>query len=457
MTVGKLGIPAVFDVVSQTYVEAALVLPKLDVDVSLLRDRVRKERRNRATRFGCGLCRDPVYVSNSGGTSHFAHYKDSCPSCAWRAETPLDLDAISAARFGGRQEGELHRRLLLTLQQLCRNAEGFRDVGIPNDTLFGIEGTGHRFPDLAVVHRGRRVVFELQISKTYLPVISDRESFYRRNGIYLIWLFHDFDIWRGRQTERDIVALRGRQAFELSADAIVATLKSGRLMLRAHWQVPQLSEGALSWEWMTKLVAIDDLEFDPYLMAALAARPWDEEADLLRDVHADVIRRFEDFWRNRTDWSRRLSQRVEAEYRNTRHVDSGKTYNAVLTRAFEAIFAAAGTDPGLVDRAFELNFPDLLDRLLFVRDGVNHFNGQDLAGALDSVFEHWPHFTETLCAVAAAYGHRRLLEREGARRKLLRNLSPGESAAAQCREFDRVAALLCPKAAASLRSSYLIA
>src|SRR5262249_6879578 len=148
-----------------------------------------------STRFRCGLCRDPVYVSNSGGTSHVAHYKDSGPLCAWRAELPANLDAISATRFQGKQEGELHKRLLLTLQMLCERSRGFSDVGIPNATLFGLNGTGHRFPDLVASHDGRRMVFELQISKTYLPVISDREAFYRQNGIYLFWLFHNFDLW----------------------------------------------------------------------------------------------------------------------------------------------------------------------------------------------------------------------------------------------------------------------
>src|ERR1700722_9496564 len=105
MARGKLGIPVLFDALSDAPVEAKLILAPADVDISLLRNRVRRERKTQSTRFRCGLCRDPVYISNSGGTSHFAHYRDSGPLCAWRTELPSSLDAISASRFHGKQEG----------------------------------------------------------------------------------------------------------------------------------------------------------------------------------------------------------------------------------------------------------------------------------------------------------------------------------------------------------------
>jgi hypothetical protein len=450
-----LGIPVLLDMLSGTHVEARLVLSLDDVDISLLRDRVRKERKTQSTRFRCGLCHDPVYVSNSGGSSHFAHYSDSGPLCAWRAKLPVDLDAISAIRFGGKQEGELHKRLLLTLKMLCERSRGFSDVGMPNATLFGMPGTRHRFPDLAAMHNRRRVVFELQISKTYLPVISDREAFYRQNGIYLFWLFHNFENWRERQTERDIIALRNRQAFELDSEAIRATLESGSLTLKAHWQVPRQDGASISWGWASKLVAIDDLDFDEYIKEARAANPWRDEAYLLRNMRAEVISKFEKFWFEHDEWSRRLSERTYRRVREGKGVDDATTWTAVMERAFAAILTAANANPELAKRVFELSFCDLLDRLFFLRDKVNRFNKQNLAGALDSVLEFWPHYTETICAVASAYGHKPLLDRQGVQKKINRNLGGGESVpVAQCKDFDRVVALLCPEASAWLRSSH---
>src|SRR6478609_7825282 len=120
-----LGIPVLYDNLTGRPVEARLVLATDDVAISLLRGRVRNERKAKTSRYCCGLCHDPVYVSNSSGTPHFAHYIDSGVQCAWRSELPSHLDAISASRFHGKQEGELHKRLLMTLQILCDRCMGF--------------------------------------------------------------------------------------------------------------------------------------------------------------------------------------------------------------------------------------------------------------------------------------------------------------------------------------------
>jgi hypothetical protein len=138
-------------------------------------------------------------------------------------------------------------------------------------------------------------------------------------------------------------------------------------------------------------------------------------------------------------------------------IDEAYTWDAVVMRALESILRAAGAEPRLARRAFELKFTDLLDRLLFLRDGINRFNKQNIAGAIDTVLECWPHFTETLFAVASAYGHAELLHREQVRRKVVRNLRGGDTVPIpQCHEFDRVVALLCPKASGWVRSSPVV-
>lgn len=447
-----ISIPTIYDALTETHVRASLVLSLDDTDISLIRDRVRRDRRANATRYLCGLCRDPVYVSNSEGTSHFAHYSDSGPSCPWRRQSPKKLDDISADRFGGTQEGETHRRTLQTLKILCERSRGFTDVGVPNATLKGLPGTGHRFPDLAATHEGRRIVFELQISKTYLPVISDREAFYRKNGIYLIWLFHKFEALRDRQTERDIVALHGRQAFELDDDAIQATLEGGQLYLRAYWQVPEHDGTKIVWRWETRLVAIEDLTFDPYLVQTLVRQPWCDEASLLNDIHASLIAKFEEMWVGRYEWMRRLSEANVREFRKTGMFDETRTWEAVSRRGFAQLLSAAGADPELASRVSELRFDNMLDRILFLRDGVNRMNKQSVIGGMHSVLDHWPHFTSMLFAVGAAYGHRSTLQNKSIREKALQNLLKP-----QCHDFDRLVAMMCPKASAWLRTSPVIA
>jgi hypothetical protein len=452
-----LGIPVLHDTITGRPVEATIVLASDDTDISLLRAQIRRERKAKSSRYGCGLCRDPVYVSNSGGTSHFAHYIDSGPQCAWRSELPSSLDAISAGRFQGKQEGKLHQRLLRTLEALCQRSKGFSDVGTPNATLFGLGDTGHRFPDLAAVFDGKRIVFELQISKTYLPVISDREAFYRQNGIYLVWLFHNFEQWHERQTERDIVALRSRQAFELNDEAIRATLDSGSLTLKAHWQVPEWTGAEVSWRWKTRLIKFEELTFDEYLVEALVANPWHDEAILLRDRHSALITKFEKFWIGRWEWSAAQHKIIHQQAMSGQSIDQYRMPENVERRAFETVITAAGGVPAVAGRVKELKFHQLLDRLMFLRDGTNYFGKQSIAGAIDTILENWPHFTDAIVAVASSYDYAEILKRPNAIRKIQQNLIGNEHGgpAAQCHDFDRLVAMLFPKAAAWLRASSL--
>lgn len=450
-----LGIPLVFDSVSKSLVDADVVLAVPDSDISRLRDQIQRERKANNTRYRCGLCRDPLYVSNSGGTSHFAHYIDSGNNCAWRSELPKSLDLISAERFVGRQEGELHQRLILTLIELCHRTDGFSKIGIPNQTLFGLPGTGHRFPDLAADYQGKRVVFELQISSTYLPVISDREYFYRRNGIYLIWLVHRFETTHSRQTERDILAVRSRQVFELDIDAIKASLETTHLHLKLHWQAISETDRKVVWKWQSRLVRFDELTFDNYLVEALAANPWEDEANLRREIYADTIGRFEKFWAGRSELASKLNKRIIEQAKARKPIDRSKSFEAVSHRAYEALLEASGADKQLAKRIKELKVEHLLDRLFFIRDGVNRFNGQTLSGAIDTVLENWGHFTDTIVAVTASHSYETELTKVAAQSKIARNLL-GDGVnhpLPQCHEFDAPIALLFPKAAKWLRAT----
>ena len=200
-------------------------------------------------------------------------------------------------------------------------------------------------------------------------------------------------------------------------------------------------------------VTLNDLEFDEHLVEARAANPWLDEVNLLRSMQPKVIQKFEDFfWLRREEWDKVLSDRVYRQIEKGKGIDHEKKWGAVAERAFVAILKAAAAKPELANRVSELNFYDLMYRLFFLRDGINRFNQQDIAGALDTVLQSWPHYTETICAVAAAYGHMLVLKRENIRKKIVRNLH--DLPKPQCRDFDRVVALLFPQASSWLHSPY---
>jgi hypothetical protein len=217
--------------------------------------------------------------------------------------------------------------------------------------------------------------------------------------------------------------------------------------------VPSRDGDEVHWRWEARLVQFEELTFDEDLIEAFVARPWDEEITILRDIHADLIVRFERFWITRVEWSEAQYKRLEEQRVAGKPVDDYNRPDKVIHRAFESLLKAVGAEPLLASNVQDLNFGDLLDRLMFLRDGINHFNKQDICGSIDTVLENWPHFTDAVFSVALAYGHQQILRRENVRRKIARNLL-GEGTrrpVPQSHEFDRLIALLCPRATGLLR------
>ena len=49
-------------------------------------------------------------------------------------------------------------------------------------------------PDISASYKNINIVFEIQLSTTFLSVIVDREYFYKDNQTYILWVFKNFVI-----------------------------------------------------------------------------------------------------------------------------------------------------------------------------------------------------------------------------------------------------------------------
>lgn len=452
-----LGIPKIFDKVVNGTFDSQHQLVQNDNEVSLLRSRIRRERRSGANRYVCDLCREPIYVTNAHGTPHFAHYSDSGPYCFWRTLKPSTLEQISATRFRGKQVGELHVRLILALEELCKRHCNCKNTSTPDETYFGKGHSGHRFPDLQTTFIENKIAFELQISSTYLPVISDREDFYRENNVYLIWLTHNFELNASRQTEKDIVAVRSRQILEVNDRTIVESFSTGEIYFLLHWQQPNLVNNELSWSWCNRQIKISDLIFDTYLFEARAVDPWQIEAELIRKDNCNTVCEFEKYWNERNTWDAKLAKRIAEHWRLDQPIDECQTGTALKQRALKKIFSFCDMAENAISISEALGFDRVLDRFLFLRDGINSFNKQTEVGVCDTILENWPNFTDSLFAIAVAYKKENLIGRPVFLQKAKRALA-GEIdvvPTSQCHDFDSFLAVLFPKAASYLRASAL--
>jgi hypothetical protein len=113
---------------------------------------------------------------------------------------------------------------------------------------------GKRRPDVRAVHAKRRIVVEVQLATTQIPIIAQREAFYAHNGYGLLWVTWGFQPDPGRKllaSIADIYTVHNKNIFSLDQDVIEQSKKEGQFLLRVFWKVES--------EWRSKVVALADL------------------------------------------------------------------------------------------------------------------------------------------------------------------------------------------------------
>lgn len=132
-----------------------------------------------------------------------------------------------------------------------------------------------RRPDVKCLYRGVALVFEVQLSYTFLSDVIARDEFYRREGIFIIWVFSKFELNRAAVT--DEAFFNRRNLFVLDVEAVKKTKECGALAFSGYRQAPQLVEGAVCDVWSSEPVFLSDTIFPydtyrPYFFEYGAAR-----------------------------------------------------------------------------------------------------------------------------------------------------------------------------------------
>ena len=128
-----------------------------------------------------------------GVVSYFSHLYDS-DECDIKSTSHLSKDAILAHKYGGVCESNRHRNLKYLIADalsLERSQEiGVSSVEIEKRIQSQIPYLNWRRPDIHAQYKDMNLIFELQLSTTFLSVVVDRDIFYRLNGYYIIWVFN---------------------------------------------------------------------------------------------------------------------------------------------------------------------------------------------------------------------------------------------------------------------------
>jgi competence CoiA-like predicted nuclease len=207
----------------------------------------------------CRECDQELFITTSKyDRLHFRHSPQSEP-CLLKQDNLTVEENEAINKIIAAKESPRHKYLKNKIGELALKTPAVDPESIQIDDKFIIVGDEKKRPDVYFSFKNNRLAFEIQLSALPLKYILDRQIFYSKNGIYLIWILDDFNVHGQTQTERDIKYLYSHQNFfkldEQSEDI---------LQLLCDFKKPFLtSENELRDKWKKKSVTLECLTFDP--------------------------------------------------------------------------------------------------------------------------------------------------------------------------------------------------
>lgn len=273
MSIALYGIESVLDLQTGNEVMAHVFFDKPEHELFPYR-KIQEEAYQgiREPRYVCYYCKQIIKIRggfSDGGKvkMHFAHFKDS-DECPVKTNNTYTRGEIDAMKYNGAKESRDHIETKNKIGELLelneKDKKGVRNVIIDRILFSERISTLRRKPDVRCAYFDDRLVFEIQLSTTYISVIADREHFYKEEGAYLLWVFRDFHVNPNEQTftEKDIYYANFQNVFVLDEEAINQSAEKNDLVLHCYYNQHTRQGGQFGQKWEDVFVTLSDLTFD---------------------------------------------------------------------------------------------------------------------------------------------------------------------------------------------------
>ncbi|WP_315516865.1 DUF6035 family protein [Hoylesella shahii] len=284
--VTKRTIDAVYDVENGKEISAQLFFAQPEAVVFKVRSMLEQAIFLGKPKYVCKYCGQMVKVSGHktrrGMATFFSHLRDS-EDCDYKTTSGLTKSQIEIAKYSRCNEGERHNYLKKEIASLLEITSGVSDVKIEHTVKSNHPLLKWRRPDICATYRGKNVVFELQLSTTFVSVMTERDLFYRLNKTHIIWIFN-FDenekyVDLTNMMVKDVYFNNRLNIFVFDAEAQQHSHELGELVLKCNWILPdntwKFKNGDTSKSLGGKLVKLSDLTFNT------AYKPYYVDAELL--------------------------------------------------------------------------------------------------------------------------------------------------------------------------------
>jgi len=224
----------------------------------------------------CPVCHQRLYLRGETSRTiyHYSHKRNSEDCPLQEKENSLTKEEILAMKFNGQKEGLKHRNAKDLIYKAIKNDRLRRFSECKVEATFrdlepsSVMDKKWRRPDVSAQYTDKdsvkSIVFELQLSTTFISVIAAREDFYQRNNAFVIWVLMSFD--GERFTDLDIAYGNRVNVFVLSEEAKAKIHATGELWFEVHWREPYIEEYELKYSWKNELVPFSKLTFHDYYL-----------------------------------------------------------------------------------------------------------------------------------------------------------------------------------------------
>ena len=294
----------VLNLLDGKFIQADDFFDRPEEDVFLDRRALEEAAQRNEKTLVCAICHQALKIrgDKTGSVSiHFAHLYDS-GDCPIKTGTKYSKEEIERMKYNGVKESPIHIKLKNAIADIIRKDDRFSDIRV--DEVFKSQGLSKEWkkPDVSAAFNNDKIVFEVQLSTTFLSVIVQRETFYRGNSTYIMWLFNEFntDTETQKFTEKDIIYSNNNNAFVLNDETIALSADTEKFMLFCYYQKPLISEsGKVSYRWEKELISFDDIKFDAEARKVYFYDSRAEKNKLLQELSAKFNEEFETFWFSR--------------------------------------------------------------------------------------------------------------------------------------------------------------
>jgi len=253
-------------------ITASALLDNMDSDdIVLLRRKLRTANREGKPILVCAECSTKLELrcnklsreSRGDDFYFFKHYKD-IKECSIKTDSHLPAGVLLARKYENVKESTPHIDLKNRLGYIIEQFHSPEKISIDSKFYFDKSGNGERRkPDVYAVIEGREYAFEIQLNTTFLSVIEEREAFYERNDVSILWIFKHFPLEDNLQrlTQKDIYVPNRLNAFVLDDEMLDLSIKARKLHLRVYYKTFRVEGWQICGCWDTEVITIKDLKY----------------------------------------------------------------------------------------------------------------------------------------------------------------------------------------------------